>query len=184
MTTGRSSETAMWTVVLASAALVVGLAVFNKRQERRSGASAAVAKAIALRPLQGSAMVALPQGKVTLVDFWATWCAPCRASMPRLQNLWKDYAARGVELYSVNTDDESPNRKPQVQEFLLQNQLSFPVVLDDEDKTASDSFRVSALPTLLVIDKAGKVVWSRIGALGAGEERELRGVLDEALRKG
>jgi alkyl hydroperoxide reductase subunit AhpC len=104
--------------------------------------------------------------------------------MPRLQNLWKDYAARGVELYSVNTDDESPNRKPQVEEFLLQNQLSFPVVLDDEDKTASDSFRVSALPTLLVIDKAGKVVWSRIGALGAGEERELRGILDEALRKG
>jgi thiol-disulfide isomerase/thioredoxin len=183
MTTGRSSKTAMWTVVLASAALVIGLALVKARQERRDGASAAVAKAIVLRPLQGTAMVPLPQGKVTLVDFWATWCAPCRASMPRLQNLWKEYAPRGVELYSVNTDDESPNRKPQVEEFLLQNQLSFPVVLDD-DGMASDSFRVSLLPTLLVIDKAGKVVWSRIGALGAGEERELRGVLDEALRKG
>jgi thiol-disulfide isomerase/thioredoxin len=175
----RGGEAAMWAVVLSAAAIVVGLALFKER--RSAPSSPPRAPAVSLELLEGGRSVPFPKGKVTLVDFWATWCAPCRASMPRVQRLWQDYSSRGMELYSVNTDDESPQRKPAVERFLQQNGLSFPVVLDDGDKTASDAFRIASLPTLIVVDRQGRVVWSRIGALTASEEREVRSVLDGAL---
>lgn len=181
MTKARDGETTLWAVVLSAAALVVGLALFQERRQPPASAGSAV-PALSLPALRGGSPVPLPLGKVTLVDFWATWCAPCRASMPRVQRLWREYAPRGLALYSVNTDEESASRTSQVAEFLLQNQLEFPVVLEGADRPASQAFRVAALPTLVVLDRAGKVVWSRIGALSAGEERDLRGALDAALR--
>lgn len=175
------SEATMWALVLAAAAIVVGLALFKEQRQRAGRGSAANAPAVSLQSLGGGGRVPLPKGKVTVVDFWATWCAPCRDSMPRVQRLWQEYAPRGVELYSVNTDDESPRRKPAIEEFLRQYGLSFPVVLDDADKTASDAFRIANLPTMLVIDREGRVVWNRIGAISASGERELRSVLDQTL---
>jgi thiol-disulfide isomerase/thioredoxin len=175
----RGGEATMWMVVLSAAAIVVGLALFKER--RSAPSSPTSAPAVSLERLEGGRSVPFPKGKVTLVDFWATWCLPCRASMPRVQRLWQDYSSRGMELYSVNTDDDSPQRKSAVERFLQQNGLSFPVVLDDGDKTASDAFRIASLPTLMVMDRQGRVVWSRIGAMTASEERELRVVLDGAL---
>ncbi|GAC1348004.1 MAG: TlpA disulfide reductase family protein [Myxococcales bacterium] len=169
----------MWAVVLAAAGLVVALAALKERRAPQAGSASA--PAVSLQLLAGGRSVPLPQGKVTLVDFWATWCAPCRASMPRVQSLWQEYAPRGVELYSVNTDDESPQRRSAVAGFLQENGLSFPVVLDDANRTASDAFRIASLPTMLVIDRQGRVVWSRVGAITAAGERELRTVLDGAL---
>jgi thiol-disulfide isomerase/thioredoxin len=176
----RGGEATMWAVVLAAAALVVGLALFKERGSASSSPTAS-APAVSLELLEGGRSVPLPKGKVTLVDFWATWCAPCRASMPRVQSLWHEYSPRGMELYSINTDDESPQRKSAVEKFLQENRLSFPVVLDDGDKTASDAFRVASLPTMMVIDRQGRVVWSRVGSMTASGERELRLVLDGAL---
>ena len=114
-----------------------------------------------------------------LIDFWATWCAPCRASMPRVQKLWQQYQPNGVDLYSVDTDEPGPDREPQVREFLAHHQLSFPVVLDDG--TAERAFAVASLPTMLLLDKDGKVVWSHVGALNAGRESDLRVALNRAL---
>jgi thiol-disulfide isomerase/thioredoxin len=117
--------------------------------------------------------------KPFLVDFWATWCAPCRVSMPRVQAVWREYRSRGVDLYSVDTDDPGADREVQVREFLLSNGLDFPVVLDDG--TASSAFAVAVLPTMMVVDRGGRVVWNHAGLLSASGERELRQVLDSAL---
>src|SRR6202140_5533953 len=119
----RGGELTMWAMVLAAAATVVGIALF--KEQKSAPSSPLSAPAISLQLLEGGRSVPLPKGKVTLVDFWATWCAPCRASMPRVQSLWHEYSGRGMELYSVNTDDESPERKSKVEEFLQQNGLSF-----------------------------------------------------------
>src|SRR6266851_4237925 len=124
-------------------------------------------------------LLAIAAGAVAVVDFWATWCAPCRVSMPRIQEVWREYGPRGVDLYSVDTDDPGADREAQVKEFLLRNGLTFPVVLDDG--TASSAFSIAVLPTMLVLDRDAHVVWNHVGALTGAGERELRGVLDRAL---
>ena len=100
--------------------------------------------------------------------------------MPRVQKLWQEYQPKGVELYSVDTDDADPQRDSTVREFLLNNQLEFPVVLDDG--SAAEAFSVSNLPTMLLLDRDGKVVWSHVGALTEPYERGLRAALDTTIR--
>ena len=173
----RRSDAWIWVLVIAATCSVIVLAVVQGRhpQQQLNGKPA---PAVAL-PLLGGGRSSIQQGKVTLVDFWATWCAPCRASMPRVQKLYTEYKSNGVELFSVDTDDASPDREPQVREFLLQNGLTFPVVLDDG--SAERAFSVASLPTLLLLDREGKVAWSHIGALTASREGDLRLALNQAL---
>ena len=173
----QKSDAWIWTLVVAATVSVIALAVVqgNRGQSKMAGKPA---PSVYL-PLLGGGNASIQQGKVTLVDFWATWCAPCRASMPRVQKLWTEYKVKGVELYSVDTDDESPDREPNVREFLMQHGLTFPVVLDDG--TAERAFAISNLPTMLLLDKQGKIVWSHIGALTASRETDLRQALNETL---
>jgi thiol-disulfide isomerase/thioredoxin len=116
-----------------------------------------------------------------VVDFWATWCGPCKVSMPRVQQLYTEYKPRGVDLYSVDTDEPGPDREPQVREFLLQRGLTFPVVVDDEAKSGSAAFAVESLPTMFLLDKGGKIVWTHVGALTSAHDTELRQAIDSAL---
>ena len=164
-----------WAIIVASAAIILGLALY---QDHRKG-SPSLAPQVTLPLLDGKTKQELKANAVTIVDFWATWCAPCRASMPRVQHVLRDYAPRGVELFSIDTDNDDNNREPKVQEFLLQNQLSFPVALDNGG--AQDAFHVESLPTLLVVGRERRILWRHVGVLDASEERELRRVLDEAL---
>jgi thiol-disulfide isomerase/thioredoxin len=173
----RRSDLWIWGLVVLATASVVALAIVQGNQPPPA-APAGSAPAITL-PLLGGGRAALPQGKVTVVDFWATWCAPCRISMPRVQRLWSEYRRRGVELYSVDTDEAAPDRDALVREFLQENQLTFPVVLDDG--SASRAFSVASLPTMMVLDRAGRVAWSHIGSLTPSHERDLRAALDRAL---
>ncbi len=173
----RRSDALIWALVVLATGSVVALAVLQGRQ---APAPAPVRPPLAVTlPLLGGGKASLPQGKVTVVDFWATWCAPCRSSMPRVQKLWTEYQPRGVELFSVDTDDAAPDRDATVREFLQENRLRFPVVLDDG--TASSAFSVANLPTMLLLDRAGRIVWSHVGTLTASHERDLRAALDQAL---
>jgi thiol-disulfide isomerase/thioredoxin len=168
----------MWPLVAIAAGAVVLVAVAKERT-RTAGRAERPAPQIALPRLEGGGKASIEKGKVTMVDFWATWCVPCRVSMPRVQKVWREYQPKGVDLYSVDTDEPGGDREIAVREFLLQNGLTFPVVLDDG--TAATAFAVANLPTMLVVDRQGRVVWNHVGALTAGGERELRGVLDRTL---
>ena len=173
----RGSELWIWALVLAAIGSVVAVSV---SQANRTVPAPAPKRAPAISlPLLGGGTSALPEGKVTLVDFWATWCPPCRVSMPRLQQLWTEYRPRGVELYSIDTDDAAPDRDTQVRAFLDQHDLKFQVVIDDG--SASEAFSVSRLPTLLLMDRTGAVVWMRVGALMPEQERDLREALERTV---
>jgi thiol-disulfide isomerase/thioredoxin len=175
----RRSELWIWLLVIGATASVVALALVQGRRERPALPTKPVPR-IAL-PLLGGGNASIPQGKITVVDFWATWCGPCRFSMPKVQQLWKEYLPRGVELYSVDTDDPGPDREREVRKFLVSNGLTFPVALDDG--SASEAFGVASLPTLLLVDGAGNVVWKHVGSLSPPRERDLRAAIDRALQR-
>ena len=174
----RTIENWIWAMVIAAAGSVIAVAVLH----RNEGAPRRAKKppiSVSLPLLGGGGKAAIRAGKVTVVDFWATWCAPCRASMPRVQKVWQEYSRSGVDLYSVDTDDPAPDRDAQVRDFLKENQLTFPVVLDDG--SAASAFSVASLPTMVLVDKSGEVAWMHVGALTSAREKELRSAIDRAL---
>ncbi len=175
----RSADRFLWALVAVAAAAVVVVAIARGRAKDPRPRDVAEVARISLPLLVGNGRASIQKGHVTVVDFWATWCAPCRVSMPRLQRVWRDYAPRGVDLYSVDTDEPGGNREAAVKEFLLQNGLEFPVVLDDG--TAARAFAIANLPTMVVLDRDARVVWNHVGALSGHGEKELRGVLDRLL---
>ena len=175
----QRSDTFIWVLVGLATLSVVALAVVQGRRPAPQLEGKAPPPGVTLPGLDGGKKP-LPKGKVTLVDFWATWCEPCRVSMPRVQEIWKKYHPAGLELYSVDTDDDNPNRDPEVREFLMKNSLNFPVVLDDG--SASKAFSVASLPTMVLLDKKGKVIWTDVGQLTKSREKELVATIEKALK--
>lgn len=96
--------------------------------------------------------------KVVLMDFWATWCGPCRMAMPGLQDLANKYSKQGLEILSINQGDPAD----QVRNFIERRKYTFHVVLD-HDSTVGDQYGVRAIPTLVLVDKKGIVQWIRVG---------------------
>src|SRR5438270_775515 len=172
----RAADRFLWGLVAVAAAAVTVVAIARGRSQKPP-IERAQAPRISLPLLDGRGQAAIEKGRVTVVDFWATWCAPCRVSMPRVQKVWRDYRPRGVDLYSVDTDDPAADREAQVKEFLVKNGLEFPVVLDDG--TASSAFSIAVLPTMLVLDRDARVVWKHGIALlrrvGAGHAAAVPG---------
>jgi thiol-disulfide isomerase/thioredoxin len=105
-----------------------------------------------LKPLGAApASVASLHGKVVLVDFWATWCGPCRLAMPRLSAMQARYGAQGLRIVGLTADPAE-----RVAEFTAKADLKYPVEVDTHGST-SVAYGVSVLPTLYVIDKRGVV---------------------------
>jgi thiol-disulfide isomerase/thioredoxin len=99
------------------------------------------------------------RGNVVLINFWATWCAPCRAEKPSMQAIYERYSASGFTVLAVNVME----RENLVVEFKESFGLSFPSVLD-QDGRVSASFGVQALPTSFLIDKEGYIIMRLVGS--------------------
>jgi thiol-disulfide isomerase/thioredoxin len=100
------------------------------------------------------------QGKVVLLNFWATWCVPCRTEMPSIEALYQRYKDRGLEVVAVNLDMLST---ASVEAFMQEVGVTFRVGLDPSWSTAR-AYRVLGLPTTYLIDRAGNVVVREVGA--------------------
>jgi peroxiredoxin len=100
------------------------------------------------------------RGEVVLLNFWATWCAPCREELPILETLHQELGGEGLAVIGVSVD---PGGSEPVQRFAEQRELSFNVLHDPEQRVAA-SYGVVGYPTTVVIDRAGRIVVSEIGA--------------------
>jgi peroxiredoxin len=98
------------------------------------------------------------QGKVVLLNFWATWCKPCEDEMPAMERLYRALGSQGFELIAVSVDDD----QREVEEFTAQMGLSFPVLLDPE-KRVSDAYQSYRFPESYLIDREGVLVARYIG---------------------
>jgi len=101
------------------------------------------------------------RGKVVLVNFWATWCPPCREEMPSMEELYKNYAPGGLELLAINVEEDGPQIMP---EFLRENPHTFPVLFD-VDEVVRERYGVFQFPETFVIDREGIIVDKVIGAI-------------------
>ena len=107
------------------------------------------------------------KGKFVLLDFWATWCAPCRHDLPSVEKLHQEFHRKGLVVLGVNGGEDSET----VNEFLLSSKLSYPILLTP-DGGVMQSYRVSAFPTVVLIDADGKIVFYHVGAGGDKALRE------------
>ena len=93
------------------------------------------------------------KGKVILVNFWATFCGPCKAEMPSLNNLFLAFRNDGFIVLAISTDD---SEKP-VQSFIRKKGIAFPVLLDKDQDVYFDKYGVIGLPTSFLIDRDGLI---------------------------
>ncbi len=108
-------------------------------------------------------------GKVVLVDFWASWCTPCKASFPMMAKLHADYAARGLVIAAVSVDEKSAAAKA----FAKKLAPPFPALHDAQQKLVQQ-VGVPAMPTSYIIGPDGRVRYIHQGYHGEPTERELR----------
>lgn len=99
------------------------------------------------------------RGKPVLLNFWASWCQPCRDEMPYLQQIYNEYKDKGLVFYGIDIG-ESPEA---INTFFLDNSLSLPVLLDS-DKSVGQSYQITGVPETFLIDKNGIIRKWQIGA--------------------
>lgn len=134
-----------------------------------------LAAAPALAPVDEAAfhkLIAANRGKVVVVNFWATWCAPCRAEMPQLLSFARKYEAKGVKFFPISADEASDSA--QAGDFLSSVKAPAPYFIKhaaDDEKfiDAIDPKWSGALPATFVYDKTGKRVKSLIGEISMPE---------------
>jgi cytochrome c biogenesis protein CcmG/thiol:disulfide interchange protein DsbE len=117
------------------------------------------------------------RGRVVYLDFWASWCTPCRQSFPWMQELTAKYAKEGLAVVAVNLDQN----RGDAERFLDRFHPAFDVRFDPQGESA-ERFKVQGMPTSVIIDRHGTVRFSHIGFRPVDEtdyENELRQVLAE-----
>lgn len=116
------------------------------------------------------------KGSVAILDFWATWCPPCRAGLPHLDKLYQEKKEKGLKAYAVNLKEE----KNEVKGFVDETKLTVPVLLDVEGSVA-EKYKVSGIPQTVVLDKNGNVAAVIVG-FGGEDDHRLAEAVEKAMK--
>ena len=111
------------------------------------------------------------KGKVVLIDAWATWCGPCRETMPVIQKFYNEFGTKGLEVMAVSAETA-----PVVSAFRKASDYTYPMYIDT-DNSFQEAFAITEIPKTFVIDRDGNIVFSG----HPGDEGELRAAIEKAL---
>lgn len=123
---------------------------------------------------------ALPNTKnqVVLLDFWASWCGPCKQSFPEIERLFQEYKGRGLTVIAVSVDED----RAAMQKFLKNHGVSFPVAWDRTQALVAKA-EPAAMPTSLLIDRAGRIRFVHNGFGGAETVNALKAEIESLLQE-
>ncbi len=117
--------------------------------------------------------------KLTIIDFWATWCKPCLRAIPKLIDIQEKYQTNGVQVIGINVD--SPRNVAKVKPLSKSLGINYPVLLDTNNEVMTD-LHISVVPTLLIVNSDNKVVYSHQG-FRPGDENEIIKKIEELLNE-
>ena len=144
-----SPEFSSW---MRAAALTATL-VMTSMVSTSTGASASMAPSFTLPSRSGdNVSLASLKGKVVMLNFWATWCPPCRKEMPDLEALYKQFESQGLVILGISDDDPEKMR-----EFVQKQGTTYPVLLDPGSKV-NELLHINGIPKTFVYDRNGKIV--------------------------
>jgi len=121
---------------------------------------AAPMKPFSLPSLEGKQTISSKnyKGKVMVVDFWASWCTPCKASFSAYNELMKKFASKGLVIIGINIDNDPEKAK----EFLADNPANF-LIASDSNKKVAEAYNLPTMPTAYIIDRSGEIVHTHAG---------------------
>ena len=108
----------------------------------------------------GSASLFSYRGSVVILNFWATWCPPCRAEMPSMENLYRRFKNEGLEILAVDLGENERT----VNQFLQNNGFTFPVMLDLYNR-AGNAYGIQSIPTSFILDREGRIIARIVGSI-------------------
>jgi cytochrome c biogenesis protein CcmG, thiol:disulfide interchange protein DsbE len=162
-------------LALATAAAVPVLAALPLRTARASVVGQPFPSAW-LDTSQGPRQITAGQARATYVDFWASWCGPCKQSFPWMNEMHAKYAKGGLRIVAVNVD----TKRADAEEFLARVPAQFAIAYDRERGLAK-AVDVKAMPTSLMLDAQGRILWVHHGFASKDREK-LEAALLEALK--
>jgi len=150
---------------LLAAALVI-LALFPGCTSKEKGPASAAAPDFTLQDLSGKKVTLSGlKGSVVLLEFWATWCPPCRASIPGIERLHKAYGNKGLTILAISYDEGGWDK---VRDFVAEHKITYAVLKGTDDVSAK--YLVRMIPAMYLVDKQGII---RKQYMGAGNDEEL-----------
>jgi len=120
------------------------------------------------------------ENKVTLINFWATYCVPCRKEMKHLNRIHSTYVDQNVQVIGISIDDARTVGR--VKSMVKSQKLDYPVLLDTEQKLYKN-FNTTAMPFSILVDASGKILWEHTGYL-PGDELLMENEIKKALNTG
>jgi len=150
----------------------------SRSAEKEKVADTGKAPDFTLSDTQGNARtLSALRGKVVIIEFWATWCPPCRESVPELNEVYERFKGKNFELFGIAVD-KGGDASSAVRAFVKEHAVTYPVLLDD--RNVNSLYEVSGIPAMFIINKEGKVVKKFTGFVpGFGDtlSKEVEGLL-------
>ncbi|HUJ54676.1 MAG TPA: redoxin domain-containing protein [Gaiellaceae bacterium] len=166
-------------LALACVAGLLALLVWRLTHQEHAPKVGSAAPAFTLRRLDGGGTVSLAsfRGKPVVLNFWASWCIPCKSEAKVLEQAWNTYRGRGVEFVGVDFHDVTSDAR----RFVVAHALTFPMLEDGSGSVTTGRYGVTAVPETYVVDREGRILAHLAGPItGAPFASEFRSALAKA----